>query len=149
MPREPPKTMAIFPQSPRFSFTSISVVDRSVHKWVRVNHARLSCLARSKAVDSKSGQCAQTPSVAPRTGAELNALHRHLQKGGGFAGVDGEVDFSAGLPLTDAFNQAPEEPWTHFAPQHHKLRISSPKFTDGTDAHAPECTYAVIFGNEA
>src|SRR5216684_6208178 len=86
-------------------------------------------------------QTCALPIFAPRAGAELNALHRHLQKCGGFAGVDGEVDFTACLPLADAFNQAPEKPWARFAPQHRKLRISSPKFTDSADAHAPECTY--------
>ncbi|MFM0629210.1 hypothetical protein PQR41_24755 [Paraburkholderia xenovorans] len=76
-------------------------------------------------------------------------MHRHLQKGGCFAGVDGEVDFSACLSLTDAFDQPPEKPWGHFAPQHHKIRIRSTEFTDSADAHAPECTDAVIFGYEA
>jgi hypothetical protein len=68
----------------------------------------------------------------------LNALHRHLQKGSAFAGVDGAVDFSACLPLADACNQAPEKPWSHFASQHHELRIGSAKFTDSADAHASE-----------
>src|SRR6266436_3912201 len=64
-----------------------------------------SWLARSKAADCKPRQCAQTLSVAARTGGELNALHRHLQKGGGFADVDRGIDFSTCLPLTNAFDK--------------------------------------------
>src|SRR5256885_2654372 len=108
-----------------------------------------SWLARSKAADCKPRQCAQTLSVAARTGGELNALHRHLQKGGGFADVDRGIDFSTCLPLTDAFDQAPEKLWARFASQHHKLRIRSPKFTDSADTQTPQCTYAIIVGDEA
>jgi hypothetical protein len=107
------------------------------------------CLARPEAVDYKVGQCAQTLRVAACTGAELNALHRHLQEGGRFPGVDSRVDFSALLSFADPIGQAFEKRMPCLISQDHKLRIGASEFTNCTDTHAPERAFAVVFGNKA
>jgi len=131
MPREPPKTMAIFPVSPRFSFTGISVVDRSVHKWGARQPALGSpCLAggRKRSISNIWRVRPRRLASHPRAGAELKYLaSSSAKKAAAFAAVDGDGRLLRIClhPRGYAFHQALEKPWARFAPQASQAPVSA------------------------
>jgi hypothetical protein len=72
-----------------------------------------------------------------------------LHESSRFPRIDGGIDFPECLALANAFNQALEKHRTCFAPQLYEFRVSRSKFADRAEAHTAECTFTVVFRNEA